>query len=149
MGPLAPIRPAAPVRGAVTAVLGLMVLVTAVMGAAAILEKWGSRFGRTDTLELALDIQPWRITTSQRLGRQLSTQVSLGDAETEVRADAVAERVVRDHPWDPVVRWWAASVEVRMGHTEHAFAWFDEQEERFPAEIELINEARAQVRAEV
>lgn len=135
-------------RTLVTVVLAGTVLLSALLGLAATLERWGTRYGSGRALELSLTVQPWRSTAMYHLARQLSARAASGDGGAEARADELLSRSIADHPWDPLVRWRAAGVEIAMGHEEHASRWFDEQEERFPAERRLIDEARAEARAQ-
>lgn len=121
-------------------------IVSSVLGAAALAERWGSRYQDRDGLELALVLHPDRMTAMRRLGSQLADAEGVGDVEAAEVREAITEAVTA-HPWDPVIQWWAASIELQMGDEEQAAWWLERQRARFPAETEIIDDALADIAA--
>jgi O-antigen ligase len=124
-------------RGVPLVAAALLVVATAVtvqMLAAATLERWGRTYGETWALEGALRIQPWRLSSTERLAVSLALDGRAGDEAAAARArDLIAEAVV-DHPWDPDVRLVAADVATLLRDEAVARGWVDAHLHRFPGD---------------
>jgi O-antigen ligase len=129
------------------AFLAIATLVACSIGAAALAEKWGTRYQDRRAVRLALAIQPWRSSATYRLGTQLAHAEQAGEVSVADVRDVIAG-AVGDHPWDPVVRWWAASIELEMGNEAEAVAWLEAQRAMFPAESRLIDDAISEISAQ-
>ena len=140
----APAR-ATPVRGplawGVAAALALATIVSVQMLSAASLERWGRTYGEPWALETALTIQPWRVSTAERLALRWALDGRAGDPSAARRARDVIERAVGRHPWDADVRFWAADVETLLRDDVAARAWVAEQLRRFPGDAVTVEQA--------
>ncbi|HEX7247364.1 MAG TPA: O-antigen ligase family protein [Actinomycetota bacterium] len=124
----------------------LLMIATAVtvqMLVAATLERWGRTYGETWALEGALRIQPWRLSSAQRLAVSWALDGRAGDEAAADRARELIAEAVDDHPWDPDVRLVAADVETLLRHEAAAEAWIQSHIERFPGDAEGL--ARAEI----
>jgi hypothetical protein len=125
--------------------LAVALLASADIGLAALAERWGSRFRDRGALELSLTLEPWRLPAMFRLANQLKDAALAGNVPRSAVHEIVA-RGVSAHPWDPIVRLWAAGVEDELGEDERAIEWLERQREVFPSDATLVEEAIRQVR---
>ena len=79
-------------------------------------------------------MQPWRLSSAERLALIWALDGRAGDAAAGDRAREEIGRAVREHPWDGDVRFWAADVETLLFDEAAARAWVDEHLERFPGD---------------
>lgn len=124
----------------------LLVLATAVtlqMLAAATLERWGRTYGETWALEGALRVQPWRLSSAERLAVSWALDGRAGDEAAAARARDLIAQAVDDHPWDTDVRLVAADVETLLRDEAAARGWVDAHLDRFPGDAPGIAGAEA------
>jgi hypothetical protein len=108
-------------------VLALATIVSVQMLTAASLERWGRVYGETWALEDALRVQPWRLSSAERLAFIWALDGRAGGRRPN--SGARGRRAVAA-PWDGDVRLWAA-VETLLATSRRAC--LDRQSvERFP-----------------
>jgi len=122
----------------VGAMLAVATLVSLQMLVAASLERWGRVYGETWALEAALRVQPWRLSSAERLALIWALDGRAGEAAAGQRARDEIGRAVERHPWDGDVRLWAADVETLLRDEVAARAWVDEHLERFPGDAATV-----------
>jgi O-antigen ligase len=131
-------------RRAVTWGVGAMLAVATVVSlqmlVAAGLERWGRVYGETWALEDALRVQPWRLSSAERLAFIWALDGRAGDEAAAQRARDEIGRAVLRHPWDGDVRLWAADVETLLRDEVAARAWIDEHLARFPGDVPSAEE---------
>jgi hypothetical protein len=119
----------------VGAMLAVATVVSLQMLVAAGLERWGRVYGETWALEAALRVQPWRLSSAERLAFIWALDGRAGEEAAVQRArDEIGRAVVR-HPWDGDVRLWAADIETLLRDELAARAWIDEHLARFPGDV--------------
>jgi O-Antigen ligase len=128
-------------RAIVALALGVSLLVSVQMLAAASLERWGRVYGEPWALQAALRVQPWRLTSTERLALIWALDGRAGDEAAGERARDLMAGAVDEHPWDPDVRPWAADVETLLDDRAAARAWIEEHLERFPGDERAVREA--------
>ena len=125
----------------VTAGLVVATIISLQMLSAASLERWGRVYGEPWAFERALQIQPWRLSSAERLGLRWALDGRAGDEAAGERARDVIAEAVRDHPWDGDVHLWASDIETLLRDEVAARAWIDQHLERFPGDAVAIAEA--------
>ena len=128
-------------RAAVALALGVSLVVSVQMLAAASLERWGRVYGEPWALQAALRVQPWRLTSTERLALIWALDGRAGDEAAGERARDLMAGAVDEHPWDPDVRPWAADVETLLDDEAAARAWIEEHLDRFPGDERAVREA--------
>lgn len=134
-----PARTPTPVRIGVGILLATGLAVSTLMLAGASLERWGRVYGEQWALRAAERIQPWRVSTIERLALNLALDGRAGDEAAGLEAQAMIADTVQRFPWDVDVRLWAADVDLLLNDREAAQAWLDEQIARFPADAALLD----------
>ncbi len=129
-------------RVAVALALGVSLVVSVQMLAAASLERWGRVYGEAWALQAALRVQPWRLTSTERLALIWALDGRAGDEAAGERARDLMADAVAEHPWDADVRPWAADVETLLGNEAAARALIEEHLERFPGDERAVRGAR-------
>jgi hypothetical protein len=119
----------------VTGLLAIALVVAIQMQAAASFERWGRVYGEAWALRTALRVQPWRLSSAERLALNLALDGRAGDEDAAAEARRVIAEAVEEHPWDPDVRLWAADVETLLRDDAAAEAWVAEHLERFPGDV--------------
>ncbi len=121
-------------RLAGTAILAAGLVVSLVMATAATFEEWGIRYGEEWAYRTATRVQPWRITSTERLAVLLAVDARSGNVAAGAQARAMIDAAVAAHPWDPDVRVWASYVETLLRNDPGAQRWIAQQIARFPAD---------------
>ncbi|HEY7344541.1 MAG TPA: hypothetical protein VH620_03195, partial [Gaiella sp.] len=119
----------------VAGVLAIALVVAIQMQTAASFERWGRVYGEAWALRTALRVQPWRLSSAERLALNLALDGRAGDEDAAAEARRVIAEAVDEHPWDPDVRLWAADVETLLRDDAAAEAWVEEHLERFPGDV--------------
>jgi len=121
-------------RVGVGAALAAMLLVSCLALGASALEQWGrSHYGEW-SLRASLRLQPWRLSATELLARNLSVDGYLGDEAAAAEARSVIGAAVRQHPWNPHVRLSALDVELLLRNLPGAQGWVRRHLERFPSD---------------
>ncbi len=133
----------APARALAAAALACGVIVASLMFAAASLEQWGKLYAETWAYRDALRLEPWRVTSSERLAILLAEDARGGPAEEASQARDVIGDAVADHPWDANVRLFQADVDTLLRNPTAARAAVAAHVARFPAEADLLEQLAA------
>jgi hypothetical protein len=118
--------------------LGVALLVTFLMLAAAILEQWGTTYGETWAYRDALRLEPWRVSASEALAKRLAFNGRAGDAAAAAEASATIASAVADHPWDTDVRLSAGEDETLLRNDAAAERWYAAHLARFPGDVAIV-----------
>ena len=124
-----------------TILLVVSTAVTVQMLAAATLERWGRIYGEAWALEGALRIQPWRLSSAERLAVSWALDGRAGDDAAAGRARDLIAGAVADHPWDTDVRLVAADVETLLRDPAAAREWIEAHIDRFPGDAQGVTGA--------
>jgi len=118
--------------------LGIALLVTLLMLAAATLERWGTAYGEPWAYRDALRLEPWRLSASETLAKQLAFDGLNGNGAAADEARAIITSAVADHPWDPNVRLFAGEDETVLGNGAAAERWYRAHLARFPGDVAIV-----------
>ena len=118
----------------VTAALGVCVAIGTLAFAASTFERQGTDYGERGALRTALRLQPWRLSARQELAIQLAAAARAGDEAAAAEAETTIGAGVRDRPWDPDVRIFAARVATLLNDPDASAAWLRAQLARFPGD---------------
>lgn len=121
-------------RVGVGAALAAMLLVSCLALGASALEQWGRTHYGEWSLRASLRLQPWRLSATELLARNLAVDGYLGDEAAAADARSVMDAAVRQHPWNPHVRLSALDVELLLRNLPGAQDWVRRHLERFPSD---------------
>ncbi len=121
-------------RVAVGATLAAMLLVSCLALGASALEQWGRTHYGEWSLRASLRLQPWRLSATELLARNLAVDGYLGDEAAAAEARSVMDAAVRQHPLNPHVRLSALDVELLLRNLPGARDWVRRHLERFPSD---------------
>ena len=134
LGPERAGRPSAFGRVGVGAALAGMLLISCLALGSSALEQWGRTHYGEWSLRASLRLQPWRLSATELLARNLSVDGYLGDEAAAAEARSVIGAAVRQHPWNPHVRLSALDVELLLPNLPGAQGWVRRHLERFPSD---------------
>lgn len=100
----------------------------------------GSKYGSYPSLSIAHRLAPWRMHPLKQQASFFAVDsrgADAGPAAAE-RATAIAEALVKDHPWDPSVRLFASGIATLTGDAPASSYWFREQVKYFPADAGMV-----------
>jgi hypothetical protein len=118
--------------------IGLALLVTLLMLAAATLEQWGTTYGETWAYRDALRLEPWRLSASEALAKRLAFDGHNGNAAAADEARSIIAGAVADHPWDANLRLSAGEDETVLGDGVAAERWYRAHLARFPGDVAVV-----------
>ena len=127
-------RASALARAGVGAALAAMLLVSSLALGASALEQWGRTHYGEWSLRASLRLQPWRLSATELLARNLAVDGYTGDEAAAAESRSVIGAAVRQHPWNPHVRLSALDVELLLRNLPGAQGWVRRHLERFPSD---------------
>jgi hypothetical protein len=118
--------------------LGLALLVTLLMLAAATLEQWGTTYGETWAYRDALRLEPWRLSATEALAKRLAFDGGNGNTAAADEATGLIANAVADHPWDANVRLFAGEDETVLADGAAAGSFYRAHLARFPGDVAIL-----------
>ena len=134
-------------RAGTGALLAGGLLISGINLTSSVMEQYGETYAYEGTLRAAVQVSPRRVSSAEALALHLALDGRIGDEADAAEAVALAERTVRQHPWNPGVRLVAADVHILLRDFDGAQRWIEEHLAVFPEDTipPLPPEAAAQI----
>jgi O-antigen ligase len=127
-------------RAVVGVLLSAGLVLSTLVLASSVLEKWGQSYNSTWALRAAVSLAPGRIWPVQRLAVYRAQDAAMGDAGAEQEARELVRDLVGRHPLNPDARMVAVEVGLSMNDVGYAWRWLKRQIALFPSDVASLTE---------
>jgi O-antigen ligase len=133
--------PARAGRAAVGVLLSAGLVLSTLVLASSVLDRWGRSYNSTWALRTAMTLAPGRTWPVQSLVVYRAQDAAAGDAEAEREVLDLIDDLLARHPLNPDARMIAAQAGLMMNDPEYARMWLQRQMDAFPSDFASLNPA--------
>ena len=128
-------------RAAVGLLLSAGLLLSTLVLASSVLDRWGRSYNSTWALRTAMTLAPGRLWPVQALAVYRAQDAAAGDAAAGREVLGLIDGALERHPLNPDSRMIAVQAGLMMNDPEYARMWLQRQMEVFPSDLASLNPA--------
>jgi O-antigen ligase len=128
-------------RAAVGVLLSAGLLLSTLVLASSVLDRWGRTYNSVWSLRTAMSLAPGRLWPVQALAVYRGQDAAAGDEDAEREVRELIDRALDRHPLNPDSRMIAVQAGLMMNDPEYARMWLQRQMEVFPGDLASLNPA--------